>query len=340
MAMDSLVLRVTVAISAAAAVPTLAAILLPLLQTQGLSAASVMLLAGWTFIVIGLIGVMAFLVARALMRPIAEVTAFLNPAATQLLASRKSGRERVPQELRMLRAAVFGRDAIRRHEASERATFVLTLIHDMKTPLIAVDRSLELVQTEASAEARRPWLDAARLEVERLLKLVQDVVDAERLASGAMAVHVQETDLESLCRRVVERVAHLREEVCVRIHAVGLHRSSGDPALLERAIENILVNAVRHARSEVIVNLTPGLVRVADDGRGMEGDVEALELAPRDRGARTFTASSVGKSSGLGLFIAKRILEAHGGRLVVESTGPRGTAVLLYVGGAPRRSMT
>jgi signal transduction histidine kinase len=334
--LSSLTGRVALVIALVASVPTLVALVPAITPSGAWTATSILLVVGWALIAVGVIGVMSWVVAQALLRPLADLTSSLNPAATATGSRSGASPERAPVEVRLLRAAVIGREAAKRRDTGERSTYVSTLIHDMKTPLLAVERSLAVVEGEADADARRRWVGAARSEVRRLLDLVQDVVDAERLASGTLELQVGEVDLADVCRRVVERLAPVRDDVDIELAPLGSWRHAGDGALLERAIENIVANAVRHARSKVHVDLTPGLVRVADDGPGLPSDFDALGIVKSTLGGTPMTTGVSPRNPGLGLFIAKRILEAHGGRLTLESSGPQGTTMLLYVG-VPRR---
>lgn len=326
-------------LTAAAALPLLVA-LLPNVVRGGAGALTATLFAvGWSLIVVGVVGMAAWLVTRALLRPLVDLIETMNPAsASQHASERRESLDRpMPLEVRLLRSLMVGRDAARRREASERAMYVSTLIHDMKTPLLAVGRSIDLAISVEGEAHRRTWLEAASDEVRRMLGLVQDVVDAERLESGALRVNWSPVDLNDLVHRVASRVERMRDDVAVRVTGRTAMQHRGDPALLERALENVVANAVQHARSNVELEVMSGLVRVRDDGPGIPGDFESAGLSVPQRGAPSPSRRSGRRSSGLGLFIARKVVEAHGGRLVLESTGDLGTTLLLYVG-APRGS--
>ena len=347
--MASLAQRFTLVITLAAMLPFLVAFVPVLWRTGAGTPAAVLLVVGWALVIIGVIGASAWLVTRALLKPLVDLIDLLNPATNVDRGARSDPAQSLPLEIRLLRAVVFGRDNARRRQADERATYVTTLIHDMKTPLLAVSRSLDIALDDTDDVRRRGRLLATNDEVRRLLGLVQDVVDSERLASGALQVHWKSVDLLELARRVAERVQPMRRAIAVQVTGRALRPHRGDPELLERAIENVLANALHHARSRVDMEVMPGLIRVADDGPGISADFESAGLTVPTRAvprAATGQAPSAGaavsvhpsvtpsarRSSGLGLFIAKRVVEAHGGRIVLESTGEFGTTLLLYVG--------
>ena len=359
--MASLAQRFTLVITLAATLPFLLAFVPVLWRTGAGTPAAVLLVIGWTLVIVGAVGGSAWLVTRALLRPLLDLIDLLNPATNVERVPHSDPPHNLPLEIRLLRAVVFGRDHARRRQADERTTYVTTLIHDMKTPLLAVSRALDIVLDDADEVRRRSRLQAVNDEVGRLLGLVQDVVDSERLASGTLQVRWQSVDLLELAMRVAERVQLMRRAIAVKVTGRALRPQRGDPELLERAIENVLANALYHARSRVDLEVMPGLVRVSDDGPGISADFESAGLAeparaaPRavaaaDRAGRLVAGDSTGdgaarsaaagpdvtptarRSSGLGLFIAKRVAEAHGGRIVLESTGEFGTTLLLYIG--------
>jgi len=95
-----------------------------------------------------------------------------------------------------------------------------------------------------------------------------------------------------------------------------------------------LANAVRYANSSVTIEVFPRLVRVADDGKGLPAPLEHLTQPFRSEPIEVAGVPVAGGAGGIGLFLARRVLELLGGKLVVESTSARGTVLLAYVGAA------
>jgi signal transduction histidine kinase len=330
--LDSLALRFTVAITVAATLPSLAMLLPTIHQGSFGAGPSVLLGAGVTLALVGMLGLSAWLLTRALLRPLMALIDDMNPLNRSLPKRAAEPAQRLPLEVGLLHAIVGSREAAHRRQAEERSTYVSTLIHDMKTPLLAVGRSLDLALAEPDYARRRAWLLATSDEVKRLLGLVQDVVDTERLSRGALQLRWASIDLVELVRRVADRVERTRDDVAVSVTARTSHLHRGDAALLERAVENIVANGVHHARSRVDVEIMAGLVRVSDDGPGMPSDTGTASVQPSSPHESAVSPPDARRSSGLGLFIARQVAEAHGGRVVLEATGELGTSVLLYVG--------
>jgi signal transduction histidine kinase len=200
-------------------------------------------------------------------------------------------------------------DASRRQRA-----FVADASHDLQSPLAAIRAEVETqlageVSSEA-APARRILAETSQMEA-----LVQNLLYLARIDDGVVSPR-SPVDLDDV---VLEEVSRLKDATSIRLSADAV---SGGPVLgnradLGRAVRNVLENAVRHARSSVDLRLSAvdGVVRldIADDGPG---------VAPSDRGRifdRFYKADAarhrgVG-GSGLGLPIARAIVEAHGGVL-------------------------
>lgn len=239
-----------------------------------------------------------------------------------------------PPEVAALKEAFNGvlRDAQREQE--RRSAFTAALMHDLKTPLIAANHLLNLVRDreELTRAQRIDVVSRLSTENQALIDLVQSMVDAHRLELEDVPLNRDAVALEELVSGVLERLAPLARQRGVTIEVEGKARASVDRKELERALYNLISNAVRYARSRIGVEIFPGMVRIGDDGPGLPRPLEQLAQPfngqPVEIAGERYTAGA----GGLGLFIARRVLEAHGGRLVTEATGARGTVLLAYVG--------
>jgi signal transduction histidine kinase len=138
-------------------------------------------------------------------------------------------------------------------------------------------------------------------------------------------------DVAELARRAVDSVDP--GPIAVTLRADGPARRSGDPIALERALTNVVENAVRHARTrvEVVVRRADGdgpvVVEVADDGPGFAPEDLPHVFEPLFRGDRARNANGAG--AGLGLAIARRLARAHGAEISAENGLNGGARVIL-----------
>lgn len=258
----------------------------------------------------------------------------LKAASAQLAGERLAVRPDEPKEVKAL-AETFNEllDEVSR-EQGRRAAFTAALMHDLKTPLVAAVNLLHVVR-EADGLGREQRVEVMRRlanELQALIDLVQKMVDAHRLERPEVPLAREEVDLRALVDLLVERLEPLAAERGVRIEVTGEARAHVDRREVERALYNLVSNAVRYAASTIQVELFPGLVRVADDGPGLGAPLDELAQPFNDQGVNIAGKRYAAGAGGLGLFIARRVMEAHGGRLVAESSGPRGTALLAYLG--------
>jgi signal transduction histidine kinase len=210
-----------------------------------------------------------------------------------------------------------------------RADFVSLVSHELRTPMAAVigsARTLEQRWRELSAEQRDSFLALIAAETSRLADLIADVLDTSRLEAGTFTYTFSDVDLAELIRDVVAAAGVAQDEV--QVHATvaePLPGIRGDRERLRQVLANLVDNAVKYSPAgeevKVVANAADGQVRVdvSDRGPGIAREQQRLIFEKFGR------AKGPGKSlpgTGLGLFIARSIAEAHGGSLDVHSAGP------------------
>lgn len=220
-------------------------------------------------------------------------------------------------------------DGLSRSEAL-RGQMVADIAHELRTPLSVVQGNLRAMLDDVypleKAEIATVYEASRRLE-----RLVDDLRELAHAEAGQLRLHPRPTDLGPLVRLVVDMAGGLGRERGVTVAAVGDGASQvmADPDRVVQVLSNLLTNAVRHAPdgSEVLVTreTIPGAVRVSvrDSGPGMSAEEREHAF---DRFWRADAARSRDRGgSGLGLAVARHLVEAQGGAIGVESTPGRGS---------------
>ena len=337
----SLRAQVTLVVALVAALPNVVlvvAVWLPSVWTNGTLPAGAWNTVGiWLGGVVVLSAAVGYLGSGQLLAPLTRVTRDVEAlplAAPRIAAARlpMSGQE--PREVAALKRSFNGLLEQVQLEQSRRNAFTAALMHDLKTPLVAANHLLEVVRDsdDLSREQRVEVVSRLTTENQALIDLVQRMVDAHRLEREEVQLHPEEVALRELVGGIAERLEPLLQQRGVGLEVRGEARAQVDPKELERALYNLLSNAARYAEHHIEVELFPGMVRIRDDGPGLPEPLERLAQPfagkPVDIAGKRFTAGT----GGLGLYIARRVLEAHGGQLVTEATGPGGTVLLAYLG--------
>ena len=264
---------------------------------------------------IALAAALAAAVATAALRPVRRLTtAAENVAATGSLTERVD----VAGTDELGRLATRFNEMLGALETSVGAQrrLVADASHELRTPLTAARTNVELLREgKLSSEEARHALEEASVELAALTKLVSDLVE---LARGAeRKLRIEEVQLDDLVAGIVERTQGRAPQVRF-VTALSPTLVRADPVLLERAVSNLLDNAVKYSPEGAPVEVTVrgGEVIVADHGPGI-----AAEDLPRvfDRFYRAAAARSK-PGSGLGLAIVREAAEAHGGTATAEST--------------------
>lgn len=337
----SLRAQVALVIAFLSAVPNMfmvVAVLLPAYRRAGELEGMWLTVSLWLAGVVVLSGLVGYFLSGILLAPLLKASkdvVGLPHTSEQLAMARLPLTDEDPVEVRTLRRSFNQLLAQVETEQARRSAFMAALMHDLKTPLVAANNLLQIVKNDDSLSRERRVEVVGHLsnELTGLIDLVQKLVDAHRLERSDVPLNRDHVSLGDLVNRVVQRLEPLKLERGLTVVVQGGGDAWADARELERALYNLISNALRYARSRIEIEIYAGMVRVHDDGPGLPEPLEKLAQPfighDVSIGGKTYT----GGTGGLGLFIARRVLEAHGGRLVSEATGPRGTVLLAFVGG-------
>ena len=258
---------------------------------------------------------LAAIVATAALRPVRRLTAAAeNVAATGSLTERVevTGHDELGRLATQFNAMLA---ALERSVGAQRR-LVADASHELRTPLTAVRTNIDLLREgKLPEDEARHALDEASVELDALTRLVSDLVELAR--GEERKLRLEDVQLDDLVAATVER-AQARAPQVTFVTALSPTHVRADPVLLERAVSNLLDNAVKYSPdgAPIEVSVRGGEVIVADHGPGI-----AEEDLPRvfDRFYRAATARSK-PGAGLGLAIVREAAEAHGGRATAESS--------------------
>jgi two-component system, OmpR family, sensor kinase len=238
-------------------------------------------------------------------------------------------------------------EQIARHAAEQgRRTaaeeLVTVLAHDLRNYLTPIRSRLELLERRAGREGQDRYAQDARsalVGLERLQRLIGDLLDVARLEQGLFTLRRMPTDLLALAQDAAAHFSTADTEVAVRASVDEL-RADIDPDRVRQALDNLLLNATKHS--------PPGLPVRVEVGTTHQADQELATITVSDQGPgippevlpRLFTRFAAGGAAaglGLGLYLAHAIATAHGGTLVAESLPGAGARFVLTlpVPGAP-----
>jgi len=222
-----------------------------------------------------------------------------------------------------------------------RERFLSIAAHELRTPLTSLSLQLALLQRRIEQGADRESLqanaDALGRQAQRLAQLVGELLDVTRIQRGRLDLHPEPVRLDTLVEEVCARCAPLldagenRLTLALEPDVVG----EVDPSRLDQVLVNLLGNAARHARgAEIEVSLWTSTretcLRVRDSGPGIPEAVRARLFEPFAR------APGAAPGLGLGLYISREIVEAHGGRIEMTTARGEGTAFTVHLPRASR----
>ena len=215
--------------------------------------------------------------------------------------------------------------------------FVATASHELRSPLTSIKGFVELLsRSEGLDERQREFVDVILLSTNRLVDLVNDLLDVTRIEAGQIEIHPRSTDVVEAVREVTTligpRIADKSQTLEQHLPRV-LPPALADPARLRQIITNLLTNA--HLYTQPGGQITVALeaeenaiaLRVADTGRGMTPEEQEHVFDRFYRGADGRTSPG----TGLGLSIVKSLVDLHGGTIELDSRPGEGSLFTIRV---------
>ena len=267
--------------------------------------------------------------ARALRRlaaPTGDVIEAVGRVADGDLSTRV--RERGPREARALARAFNAMTSRLEAGEEQRRRLLADVSHELRTPLSVVQGNLEAL-VDGVHPADEAHLQAILDETKVLSRLVEDLRTLSLAESGALALHRESIDVGALVREIVDSFASRAEPASVTLEAnvsSALPQVDADPVRAREIVSNLIANALRYTPRGGRVTVTARaldaavVIEVRDTGQGIEPEhlgriFDRFYKSPESRGA------------GLGLAIAKQLVEAHGGEISAESVVGQGTTI-------------
>jgi PAS domain S-box-containing protein len=216
-----------------------------------------------------------------------------------------------------------------------RDDFISVASHELKTPLSSLKLQYQMLKRrieKGDTEILRPEslvniAEQTDLHIERLVRLVDDMLDIARIRSGRLSIHQERLNLKYLIQQVVKRTMPQLKSLGIEIRCDLSQDIWGhwDRMRIEQVISNLLTNAIKYGEKRpILIKLTEknhqAIICIQDWGIGISKDSQQRIF---DRFERAISSSEV-SGLGLGLFISKELVQAHHGQIFVESEVGRG----------------
>ncbi|MET8344972.1 ATP-binding protein [Streptomyces microflavus] len=262
----------------------------------------------------------------------------LLPGGREVLVSARYVREHPLGPVRRVVVSLRGTEARRRTERSH-AELIATVAHELRSPLTSVKgftATLLAKWERFTDDQKRLMLETVDADAGRVTRLIAELLDISRIDSGRLELRRQPVDIPAaVARHIQALIAGGQDPDRFRVRARGpLPDLWADPDKIDQILGNLLENAVRHGEGTVTMEIAPApapgtsdemgtAVTVSDEGPGI----------PEESMGRVFTRFWRGSKrggTGLGLYIVKGIVEAHGGTITV-GRGPGGGAEFRFI---------
>lgn len=220
--------------------------------------------------------------------------------------------------------------AIENARLFQQSDFISEMVHELRTPLLALRASTTLLQRDDLPEEKRgDIVGRMRSETDRLIEMTSDFLDVARLESGRESLKSEPFHLTDLLEECAEVVHPQAQDKGVSIYLPsGIHFAVADRGKIKQVILNLLTNGIKYNRDdgEIFISVEPiqedehehpfWMISVRDTGFGISREHQKKMF---QKFYRVPALSDVARGTGLGLAICKQIIEAHGGRIRLRS---------------------
>lgn len=218
--------------------------------------------------------------------------------------------------------------------AERHSTIVAAASHEIRNPLTMIAASIRLLQDGPAPldEQQRKFADVVQQQSDQAISIADDLLIQARIDAGKFSINRTPTDLVKLVREVVEgmrSIARHRGQTLIVDVPQYMPAVLIDPRAVRQALANLLMNAVRHTAEGRIIttrvrdNASAIVLMVVDDGDGMSKDERRRLFEPFESG------DLLGDGTGLGLNITRQLVEAHGGRILIDTRLREGTSIMI-----------
>jgi two-component system phosphate regulon sensor histidine kinase PhoR len=250
-----------------------------------------------------------------------------------------------PDEFGRPAIALWFEDVTEQRQAEQaKSDFTAQIVHDLRGPLSGIQGTLEFVLTQEGTKIDSMYLDLlkeAQLESERMMNLINEILDFSKIQSGNFVVAKEPVRVAGLLKRAIrslQSVAQRDEVFLVSAHGRDVPQIIGSVEKLTQAIINLISNSLKFTPKKGLISVGAQIVRsgeipeaivvtVTDSGMGIKaGEVDKLFAKYKQTSSKSLRG---GGGTGLGLYIVKQIVEAHGGEVTVASLEGVGTSMVL-----------
>ncbi len=221
-----------------------------------------------------------------------------------------------------------------------KSQFISTVSHELRTPLTSMKEAITIVSDEIAGKINKDqkhFMEIAKRNVDRLYRLINEVLDFQKLSANKMKFHIQDNDIREVIQDTYNTMAPYAKKKKVNLSVEfddNLPKARFDSDRIIQVITNLISNAVKFTPEDGQVAVCARkqgedlVIQVRDTGMGMP-----REALPKifDRFYRVHQPGQQIKGTGLGLAIVKKIVTVHGGRIEVESEVDKGTTFTVFL---------
>lgn len=212
---------------------------------------------------------------------------------------------------------------------------IARIVHDMKNPLTGIKSGLEVLLEDDTIENRREILNMIYLSAKDLSAMIEEILLNNKLVHNAVELNKREYCLSDQIRSIYElsKLSAERKNKKINVDCQGNVFIYADESKIRRAIENIVLNAIKYCNSTVKIKLSAdsenAYIVVSDDGNGFNEEVRKKVISNRD-----MATTDLINGNGFGLTNAKRLIEMHSGALMIRNLDGNGSEITIKL---PRR---